>query len=214
MTSLTVVTPWHNCHELAPAYWRAISVLADADRIIVVDNASEPPLEHPGIRGAIVHRVDTNLGFSKACNVAFDLVKTDAVCFLNNDIRMVSATWADNIRQALQPGTLVGAHLRADPHTAVDDGKPIPYLDGWCLAIMRDDLHAIGGWDELEEPSYWGDNILCVRATAAGMRLAEVPVGLTHIGNYTSRRIQARDDLSALNRGRYEQVVRESRQTA
>lgn len=202
MISVTVVTPWLEAHELAPAYQRAMTVLTEDDRLIVVDNGGAPD-----DLGATYVQPRRNLGFSRACNQGLYAAETDAVLWLNNDVRMTSATWLEQIRKALRPGVLVGAHLRNDAHTAVD-GTVIPYLDGWCLAGMTADLIDLDGFDEtFEEPSYFGDNDLCVRAQAAGMRLVQVPVGLTHIGNYTSKRTDV-TGVSARNRARYEQTVR------
>ena len=204
MTSVTVVTPWLDAHELLPGYQRAVTVLGDDDRLVIVDNGSTPAIPDAAIR------LPTNHGFSRACNFGLDAADTDAVLFLNNDIRMTSHTWLTQIRQALKPGVLVGARLRTDAHTAVD-GQPVAYLDGWCIAGMRDELLALGGWNEdFEEPAYYGDNDLCVRAQAAGMRLVAVPAGLQHMENYTSRRMDV-TAVSARNRERYVAAVREWR---
>src|SRR3990167_5242557 len=191
MTTITVVTPWHNAHELADGYWTAL-VSSGAEAIYVIDNGSGPPVDAE-------FRSETNLGFSRASNIGLHKADTDAVLFLNNDIVHTAPGWLDPIRSALRPGVLVGAQLRVDEHTKVD-GRAIPYLDGWCLAGMRDDLLALGGWDEeYEEPSYYGDNDLCLRAKAAGMKLVQVPVALRHLGNYTSRQF----DVSGVTQRNY-----------
>ena len=214
-TTITVVTPWVDATELAPGYWHAVRSLDDRDDLIVIDNGSVPPLEESWAdtvreeptTGVTFVRFEHNIGFGRACNIGLDRAETDAVLFLNNDIRATDPTWLDPIRKTLRPGALVGAQLRADPHTAVN-GTPIPYLDGWCLAGMRDDLVNIGGWnEEFEEPAYYGDNELCVRARAAGMDLAEVQTGLVHIGNYTSKRMDV-TGVSARNRALYERAAR------
>jgi len=181
--------------------------LADGDRVIVVDNGSRPSIEFVGTDVDVLGLTE-NVGFNRANNTGLFLAGTGAVLSLNNDIRTTAPGWLQLIRDALQPGVLVGAHLRDDSHTAVD-GRTIPYLDGWCLAGMRDDLLAIGGWNEdFEEPAYFGDNELCVRAREAGMELVEVPVTLRHIGNYTSKRMDI-TGVSTRNRAQYEQAVRE-----
>lgn len=220
MTSITIVTPWHQSHELAAAYWRAINAgVGELDRVLVIDNASEPMLftsawdTAPAAAWDI--RLYENIGFSRACNVGLKFagkaaMATDAVLFLNNDVRLVAGDWLERIRAALAPGVLVGAKLRDGAHTAVD-GIQVPYLDGWCLAGMRADLDTLGGWNEtFEEPAYYGDNELCARARAAGMQLVEANVGLRHLENYTSRRMPI-SEISARNRARYETIVREQR---
>lgn len=175
--TLTVVTPWRNHRELERDYWAAMRTVNA--RVLVIDNGSHPPLPN-----AI--RFDENLGFSKACNVGLDLARTDAVLWLNNDIRAERADWLSALQTGLEPGVLVGADLRYDRHGDVD-GETFPYLDGWCLAGMRDDLLELGGFDEsFMEPAYFGDNDLCFRARMSGMTLRHADVGLVHLANRTA----------------------------
>lgn len=201
MTTITIVTPWHNHPEFAEDYWRAVRYSGcDA---LVIDNGSDPPLPN-------AHRLDTNTGFSYASNVGLGLARTEAVLFLNNDIKPVDPNWCDGLRGALEPGVLVGAKIRHDVHGNVD-GMALPYLDGWCLAGMRDDLLELGGWDEsYDEPSYYGDNDLCFRARLAGMTLREVPVGLVHKGGGTSQANGYLLPSTVANKKRFERSVREA----
>lgn len=179
LPTLTVATPWIDHMELADDYWAAMAHAGPGVEVLVIDNGSDPPLPN-------AYRMGYNAGFSRACNVALRIARTDAIVWVNNDIVATHANWAQPIREALEPGVLVGARLRNDPHGAVD-GMALPYLDGWCLAGMRDDLVELGGWDEtLEEPAYFGDNLLCLEARAAGMTLREARVGLRHKENGTA----------------------------
>ena len=130
--------------------------------------------------------------------------------FLNNDIVLGRRGWLGEIRRWLEPGVLVG-QLRNGAHTFVD-GNEFEYLDGWCLAGMREDLLAIGGFDEtLMEPAYFSDNLLCLEARAAGMTLRDVRVGLRHKENSTAgpawdARVRA---ATQANKVRYETRARE-----
>lgn len=169
--TITCVVAWWNHRELERDFWAAMRV-ADC-QVIVVDNGSEPPLPN-------AWRLPTNTGFSHANNVGLHLARTDAVCFLNNDIAATEVGWLEPLRAALGPGVLVGAQLRNDHHADVD-GQSMPWLDGWCVAGMREDLFDLGGWDEsFDEPSYFGDNQLSLEARAAGMTLREAKTGLRH----------------------------------
>lgn len=177
--TITAVTPWLGHRELERDYWAAIR--AANLKALVIDNGSTPPLPN-------AVRSETNLGFAKACNLGLRLATTDAVLFLNNDIADGQPGWAEPIREALEPGVLVGAQLRRNAHGDVD-GQPFPYLDGWCLAGMREDLLELGGFDEtFDEPSYFGDNDLCLRARLAGFTLREAKVRLRHLENRTAGR--------------------------
>lgn len=203
---IAVVTPWLNAHELIPGYLEAIQT-ADPDEVRVIDNGSDPPLA-PLLPGCQVFRMDGNLGFSAACNLGLKLTRCEAVVFLNNDIKPTGGNWLQPFRELLRPGLLVGAALVRSPHGAVD-GRGVPYLDGWCIGGMKSDLMRLGGFDEgFEEPAYYSDNDLSVRARAAGMRLVQAPVGLRHLGNYTTRRLRV-DGVSARNYERYAARVRE-----
>lgn len=203
MTTVTVVTPWFGAPELRENYWAAIEA-SPPDEVYIVENGvlGEYSVKmHAAVEGLRVrpHFSSRNLGFSRACNLGLHNAACDAVLFLNNDVVLQTAGWLEPIRAALRPGVLVGAQLRVDEHTKVD-GRTIPYLDGWCLAGMTDDLLELGGWDEeYEEPSYYGDNDLCLRAKASGMKLVQVPVGLKHLGNYTSRQF----DVSGVTQRNY-----------
>lgn len=206
---LAVVTPWWNHLELLPGWFDAVNV-DGIYRYVVVDNGSQPPFpDVPQSSKLVVVRNERNRGFSRACNQGLEAAAgCDAVLFLNNDVVRLRDRPFDHLVDELAPGVLVGAELKSPPHTAVD-GRAIPYLDGWCLAGMVDDLIAIGGWDEtFEEPSYFGDNDLCLRARRAGMRLVETHVGLRHISNATSRVMDV-SGVSARNYARYAARVRE-----
>lgn len=198
--NVTIVTPWHNHMELAKDYWNAVSPTGAG--VLVVDNGSEPPLPN-GIR------MGRNAGFSPACNRGLELVQTDAVMFLNNDVYATDPGWLARLTAALEPGVLVGPQLRTDPHTVID-GEHLPYLDGWCLLGMTDDLVELGGWDEsYDEPSYYSDNDLCFRARLEGMTLREVPCGIHHKGGATSGANGWLMPSTVANRARFESRVRD-----
>lgn len=203
--TVSVVTPWYNHPEFAADYWDAIQA-AKPDETIVIDSGSDVPVPEAA------YRFDENVGFSRSCNLGLEFASGDVVVFLNNDIRLTRPDWLDSLLAKVKPGTLVGAQLRDDDHAAVD-GQTVPYLDGWCLAGMREDFERIGAWDETyKEPSYYGDNDLSVRAVAAGMRLVQAYVGLEHLVSATNRhRPLVTAEATQHNRVIYEARVREAR---
>lgn len=159
----TIVTPWRGKRaELERDYWNAIRKV-DAD-VVIIDDGSEPPLPN-------AVRIERS-GFARACNTGLQAAQTEAVVFLNNDVA-AAGDWLTPLLELLEPGVLVGAELQNGPHAYVDD-IPFPYLEGWCLGGLTAELRDLGGFDEtFEEPSYYGDNDLCLRARAAGMTLRE-----------------------------------------
>lgn len=200
--SVSIITPWRDHPEFMDDYRTAVETVSPTE-VLVIDDGSKVPID------SAAHRFEEPVGFSRACNKGLELATGDVVIFLNNDIRMIRADWLDMILQAVEPGVIVGPQMRNDAHTIVD-GHVIPYLDGWCLACMREDFHALGAWDTTyHDPPYFGDNDLCLRAKTAGMELREVRFGLEHLLNGTSDDDPAgRMEVTLANRRIYEQRVR------
>jgi GT2 family glycosyltransferase len=91
------------------------------------------------------------------------------------------------------------------------DGTLFPYIDGWCLAGMTKDIYALGGFDEdLAEPAYYSDNLLCLQARMSGMTLRDVRVLLHHKVSVTSEpgRNPEVEAASAANRKMYQALAR------
>jgi GT2 family glycosyltransferase len=177
--SVAIVTAWQNHPELAPDYFNAVET-ANPDQLVIVDDGSDEPLEFAATR------LDTPAGFCGANNAGLTLVETDYVVMLNNDVAMLRPTWLEEILAHVEPGVVCGP-LRFDPHGNVDD-IPYPYVDGWCLAMLTDDMRALGGWDEAYDdagPAYFSDNAFAFQARLAGLRLREVRPGLQHKGGQT-----------------------------
>lgn len=177
--TIAIVTPLRDHLDLAPDYFAAVEA-AVPDQLIVVDDGSETPLEFAALR------LDEPRGFCGASNAGLELVETEYVVMLNNDIALLRRSWLDEIRALVEPGVIVGP-LRFDPHGSVDD-VPYPYVDGWCLAMATADARKLGGWDETYDeagPAYFSDNALSFRARCVGMRLRELRPGLRHKGGRT-----------------------------
>ena len=199
-----MVTPWTDHLDLAKDYFDALEAGPAPQETIVVDNASSPPLEFGTIRSEV------NLGFSKGSNEGLRAATSEVVVFLNNDIAATKRGWLWKLVQHVEPGVLAGAKLRFDLHGDVG-GERLPYLDGWCLAGMREELLELGGFDEsFEEPAYYSDNELCLRARLEGMTLREVPgLGLIHKGGVTTGSNAYILPSTNANRIRYHSMVEE-----
>ena len=205
MRTVAVVTPWTNNLQYVNAYMEAMQAGPYPDELVVVDNASNPNLPFAAVR------LEDNLGFCGGSNAGLWAASSDVVAFVNNDVVLERPGWLSELAAAVEPGVLVGAKLRTDGHAWVD-GNVMPYLDGWCLAGLRDDLLDLGGFDDtLAEPAYYSDNLLCLEARAAGFILREVTVGLTHLGNgsINPENWQQAQEAAALNRDRYLERARQ-----
>ncbi len=202
MSTAAIVTPWYNHLELWPDYREVIDA-AEAEEVWIVDNGSSPPLDFSTMR------LERNEGFCGGSNAGLHAATTEAVVFLNNDVSLTSREWLEELLDGLEPGVLAGARFRSGAHTIVD-GKVLPYLEGWCLAGMRDDLLELGGFDTtLTEPGYFSDNLLCLEARAAGMRLREVEVGLRHKQNASVDDVKTARAVTEANHAVYVARARE-----
>jgi len=216
--SVSICTPWTDHLELADDYFDAIRMAGCDVEVVIADNASDPELNvelpaevyvKPGEFDVLVVRSRNNLGFSGGSNLALRHATGDFVLFLNNDIIAHKEGWLRDLVQAAEPGVLVGASI-VNPEHAQVDGVSLPYLDGWCIGGMREDLLELGGGDEsLQEPSYYSDNLLCLEARAAGFLLREVHTGLIHKRGQTSQANGFMLPSTAYNRVIYEKRARE-----
>jgi GT2 family glycosyltransferase len=210
MKTVAVCTPWFNHLELLDDYIAAMKCGPYPDELTVVDNGSTPPLSFARIRNRRNH------GFAQASNQGLFAVQfADVVVFLNNDVRATGDGWLRTLADACEPGVLAGPQIRHDAHGSVD-GVPYPYLDGWCVAGMRSDLLALGGFDcDYRNPGYYTDNDLSLRARASGMVLREVPLPLEHKLNRTAAPMSANpfaaaniDAAAVHNRERFQKYAR------
>lgn len=206
--TVSICTPWTDHPELADDYFDAVAKAGVECEVVIADNASDPPLTCVWPNSKVV-RSDRNRGFSGGSNAALEAASGDFILFLNNDIAARREGWLRDLVETCEPGVLVGASLVSPEHAYVD-GVPMPYLDGWCLGGMRDDLLELGGWDEsLQEPSYYGDNLLCLEARAQGFLLREVSTGLMHKRGQTTQANGFMLPATIHNRAIYEARARE-----
>ena len=199
--NISIVTCWYEHHELAHDYVHAVEdELEEGDEVIIIDNGDAPALP---IHFRIVVALGGNLGFVRGSNLGLRKARGDAVLFLNNDIALGQRGWLAALREEVEEGVLVGP-LRSRPDLVAT------YIDGWCLAGMREDLLELGGFDKgLQEPAYYSDCLLCLEASTRGMTLRELRPGLVHKLNVTAGHGPDVQAASAANRERYLARARE-----
>jgi GT2 family glycosyltransferase/Tfp pilus assembly protein PilF len=169
-----------------------------------------------------------NRGFPAACNQGIERSQGRYVVFLNNDI-VLTPCWLDGLvepaRQTEQNIGLVGPVTNyAAPPQKIEPACRSPEeldafaqrrhaehagrllfmrrLTSFCLLVRRDVLDRIGGFDERFGLGFFDDDDLCLRACAAGFRLAvALSVYVHHFGSRTFRGLgidcwqQLRDNL-------------------
>ena len=118
--------------------------------------------------------------------------------FLNNDVAATEAGWLEELSDTVEPSVLVGARIRSDGHAMVD-GRVYPYIDGWCLAGLREDLLELGGFDtSLEEPAYYSRQPALPRGPRPRLHPREAHVGLLHLVGATAGTADQPDDRSSV----------------
>lgn len=215
---ITIITPVHNCSELAVEYEKAVQ---GADQVIVVDNASAP--EHAEAWHRVVHngryiRNYDNRWYCGACNQGYaqagkypGLVPDDLIIFMDSDVR-ATGDWLSILARCVEDGAIYGCRREM----RVLAGQPIVFIDGFMLCATRatwERLRLVDGpWDDVAfQGMYWMDVELCYRATRAGIVLRTLPLPLEHIRNYTSNRTEgafAQSDQKT-GAGLHKQIVEE-----
>ena len=204
MTSISIITPWHNCSELTEIYEPSHL----GAEIISIDNASEP--EHATRIKQMTERMGgwyipnkTNNKFAQANNQGYKYATKNIIMFLNSDVA-ASSGWVYQVEDDVKDGALYGVSAQ---DRSIDD-RIIPYIEGWCIAATRATWNKVGLWDETLPGMYWEDNILCLQALKKGVRLETRAWPVRHISNYTTNRTPGALDGVRGNQQRFEEMVR------
>jgi len=182
-------------------------------RLIVMDNGSTDGtpefLERFAYPYPLTHaRSESNAAVIAALNRAWRLADTEFLCFLHNDTAMVEPAWLSRLLAALaDPGVglagLYGAkRLRGDGRAAgrtiVHSLVPTPtvrppwedvvFVDSVCMAISRELMDAVGGFDEGYGFYHGHDRDLSLAVLEHGRRCVVVHAPFDHRGGRTRTR--------------------------
>lgn len=203
--------------------------------VIVVDNASPDGAADKAdelckrLPNGRVFRLEENRGFAAGCNHGFAFSAGEVVIYLNSDavmprsglIRLVQSLMASGSIAAAGPlSNSVGHHqLTATTYTSFDTldcfadefaqrqaaDTDVDMLVGFCLAVRRQAIEEVGGFDEGFGLGTFEDNDLCYRLRRAGWRLViSQRAFVHHEGSMTLRRIVPEPgSLLAKNHARY-----------
>ena len=213
-----IIVAWNHPDLLSGCLEAVLRHLPEA-QILVVDNASEPPLTVPG--GVTLLRAPRNLGFAGGNNLALPHAEGEHILLLNTDVTLPSAEPIRILQAALdtyphlaalQPtlilpdGTLdtCGEYLtplgilwhqgyRRPPGPHAERPHPVLAGKGACLLLRRAAIETAGG---LFRPSYfcYGEDIdLCHRLWLAGWECWYVPTPpVPHAEGTTARALPTR----------------------
>ena len=172
----------------------------EAHEVIVVDNGcTDGTEEWCTAAGVRVVRANMNLGFAGGCNLGLASAGGDVAVVLNNDA-LATPGWLTGLRGALAREEGVGiagprsnwvsddqiipqvpyeeapspaldafAAARAAEHAG--QGREVTRISGLCMAISRDVLDRLGGFDTRFEIGNMEDEDYALRARLAGIRL-------------------------------------------
>lgn len=190
--------------------------------IIVVDNGSTAPeiekLIRLQSRDITLVRLNRNLFFGEANNIAAERARGEYIVVLNNDVK-VDRHWLTELLGVLEneicagavgpkilypDGTLqeAGSYILPDGWT-VQMGKsgpaplhydarpqPVDYCSAACLIMKRSNFLQLGGFDPIFDPAYFEDVDLCIRLRSLGLFTYYCSQAVVfHEENVTSRRI-------------------------
>jgi GT2 family glycosyltransferase len=199
--TVTIVIPAWNEWALTRACLETLRpTLGVRDQVVVVDNGSrdgtgEGLRRYPWVT-VVAH--EQNTGFAAGCNSGAAVAAGDVVVFLNNDT-LLPARWLDGLLAPFADPTVAATGPRSNFVSGPQLVEQVPYaadhvadlqrfartwrsehrgqtsettrLVGFCLAVRREVLEQVGGFDEAFGIGGAEDDDLCLRLLDAGHRL-------------------------------------------
>lgn len=212
MNKISIIIPCFNKWNFTQNCLNNLSFLPkETHEIIVIDNGSTDitriAINDPKYDFVRYIRNDTNLGFSKSCNIAYSLSTGNIIIFLNNDIRVNKNynNWTDVVLTEINKNKNVlvgptGGMIDINNnfqfmYETNDINKPINYMSGWCLAAHKDIFDSLkineynGPFSEEFGTAYYEDTDLGFRASLLGIQFKLVDIPVSHFGKITSTQL-------------------------
>ncbi|MGI9540110.1 MAG: glycosyltransferase family 2 protein [Miltoncostaeaceae bacterium] len=199
--STTVVIPCFNAWQYTEACLASLAHRTpEPHDVVLVDNGSTDGTSErfASLGPGTLIRNDENLGFSLAANQGIEQSAGDVVVLLNNDT-ILTEGWLGALLDALSadadvgvavpvsnfvidpqkvpvtysaaPGAELDAFAADRAHRFAGKGRDTTRISGLCMAIRRDLLAQIGGFDPRFRLGNFEDDDFALRARAAGWRL-------------------------------------------
>jgi GT2 family glycosyltransferase len=211
---LSIVIACYNRWNFTKSALNDLAKLPNDHQVIVVDNASTDETKIELDKFCEEHKNNTanceiicvhnseNLFHSKACNQGFKLATGENILFINNDVRIKSATWTEIVIKSCQTTNgLVGPTmglLDNNLNFVKEANHQLTgncYLGGWCIAAKKEvweklrisDTDQI--WNE-ELPFYFNDGDLSFRGRQKNIPLTVIPLPeIVHFGKVSAQQI-------------------------
>ena len=174
---------------------------------------------------AKIIRLNENIFFGEANNVAADYAQGGTLVFVNNDV-IVEAGWLGPLLSALEEthvglagsvfindeycvleagahiserGRVVHHHRGKKARELGDQPIEVPFVSAACIAIRKETFFAIGGFDFVFSPAYFEDADLCRRVAQQSLVTVVCPQSLVqHRENQTANKLFGRHELAVL----------------
>lgn len=204
---VSIVIPLHGGRDDLRRCLDSIAKYAEClHEVIVVDDcspddAASAAAENPWIK---VVQTDQRLGFAGACNTGIAASSGNTILFLNSDT-VVPFVSICKLIEALHRDVRIGAAGPYSNHSheyqivrplysdlrfleefaslfaiRTMPDEPTDMLSGFCLAVKREVLDEVGGFDESFGSGTWEDNDLCYRIVRSGRYLVRVSTAYIH----------------------------------
>jgi len=201
---LSIIIPVFNKWNFTKSCLNDLSKLANDHEIIVIDNGSTDETKSNLLNSKEINyiRIEANLGFGKANNIAYRQALAPNILFLNNDIRVKSqySSWTQPLIDKCASG-LVGPTMGVLDNSlnfikesdCVLSGNS--YMSGWCLASSKENFNKLNvGKEHVEIFSeeffcYFEDTDLSFRARQLGIPFYVVGVPVVHFGKVSSKQL-------------------------
>lgn len=209
---LSIIIPVYNNWNFTKMCLKDLAKLPDDHEVIIIDNGSIDDTnkflngnDYENLPSNLIYvRNDSNLGFAKASNQAFEKARGEYVLFLNNDIKVTKNydNWTSGlISEAERTKGLVGPTgglLDKRFNFIKETNEKVSgnfYMSGWCLCARKDVFQKLvlkenkykGPFTE-EFITYFEDTDMGFRADELNIPMNIVSVPVFHFGKMTSRK--------------------------
>lgn len=176
----------------------------ELSQVIVIDNGSdeETSMEAESLLIKYIvankeyHKLNKNIGYGKAHNLALTYATEKYFAVLNDDIEFYEV-WSTPMIKELKDETVGQVGMRFGVCNALnqDGGYWSPnsdpeYCEGSCFMMRTELAKQCGLFDEVYEKCYWEDSDLSLRLRQAGYKLKDVQVSWQHFRMKTINKLK------------------------
>lgn len=202
MVDLSIIIPVFNNANFTKVCLKHLSEINLDKEIIIVDNNSTDNTKDIVEQFNVKYiKNNSNLGFSKANNIAYSESIGENILFLNNDIQVKDRfqNWPSILINSCKDGIVGVQSGRLDNnYNYLGEGKINPmlkgaYLSGWCLLAKRNTWNNLilpnqkGPWNE-DYFLYFEDGDLSFRAKKNNISLYITDIPVHHFSRVTGKK--------------------------